>query len=183
MSSKNMSNFVSHLRTLQRTITPIANSVMKGPQLGFSIAMYSQIGNHQGPSYGSMGNVCSPGHPCRACVHEFTDLAAGLGKNTLMYVTVSRLLLCLPLTESNRSAIIQDIEGYRTPELAAMAYYYCDFREGRKQDRDGLLSSLLFQLSAESDACYRVLAQLHSNNAGRARKPTSSALTSAWRKC
>ena len=55
-----------------------------------------------------------------------------------------------------------------------MAYYYCDFRERRKQDCDGLLSSLLCQLSAESDACYRVLAQLHLNNAGGT--PTSSAL-------
>jgi NACHT domain len=58
-----------------------------------------------------------------------------------------------------------------------MAYYFCDFREGRKQDCDGLLSSLLSQLSAESDACYSVLAQLHSNNAGGTRKPTGSALT------
>jgi NACHT domain len=58
-----------------------------------------------------------------------------------------------------------------------MAYYYCDFRERRKQDCDGLLSSLLSQLSAESDACYRVLAQLHSNNSGGTRKPTGSALT------
>jgi hypothetical protein len=58
-----------------------------------------------------------------------------------------------------------------------MAYYFCDFREGRKQDCDGLLSSLLSQHSAESDACYSVLAQLHSNNAGGTRKPTGSALT------
>ena len=57
-----------------------------------------------------------------------------------------------------------------------MAYYYCDFRESRKQDCDGLLSSLLSQLSAESDACHRVLAQLHSNNANGTRKPTSGAL-------
>ena len=58
-----------------------------------------------------------------------------------------------------------------------MAYHYCDFRESRKQDCDGLLSSLLSQLSAESDACYRILAQLHSNNASGTRKPISSALT------
>jgi hypothetical protein len=58
-----------------------------------------------------------------------------------------------------------------------MAYYYCDFQEGRKRDCDGLLSSLLSQLSAESDACYRVLAQLHSKHASGAQKPTSSALT------
>ena len=58
-----------------------------------------------------------------------------------------------------------------------MAYYYCDFREGRKQDCDGLLTSLVSQLSAESDTCHRVLARLYSENAGGTRKPTSSALT------
>ena len=58
-----------------------------------------------------------------------------------------------------------------------MAYYYCDFREDRKQDRDGLLSSLLSQLSAELDPCYKVLCQLYSTHAGGTRKPTSSALT------
>jgi hypothetical protein len=60
-----------------------------------------------------------------------------------------------------------------------MAYYYCDFREDRKQDCDGLLSALLSQLSAESDACYRVLAQLRSKSG--IRKPTSSALTECMR--
>src|ERR1700730_17259945 len=58
-----------------------------------------------------------------------------------------------------------------------MAYYYCDFRDVKKQDRHGILSSLLSQLSAESDGCYEVLSQLRSSNAGGTRKPTSDALT------
>jgi NACHT domain len=58
-----------------------------------------------------------------------------------------------------------------------MAYHYCDFRDVKKQDRYGLLSSLVSQLSAESDACHEVLSQLHSKNAGGTRKPTTSALT------
>jgi hypothetical protein len=58
-----------------------------------------------------------------------------------------------------------------------MAYYYCDFRDVKKQDRYGLLSSLLSQLSAASDGCYDVLFQLHSSNAGGTQKPTSDALT------
>ena len=56
-----------------------------------------------------------------------------------------------------------------------MAYYYCDFRDAKKQDLYGLLSSLVSQLSAKSDACYEVLSQLYSTNAGGA--PTSSVLT------
>jgi hypothetical protein len=38
--------------------------------------------------------------------------------------------------------------------LATMAYYYFDFRDTKKQDCYGLLSSLISQLSAESDSCY-----------------------------
>jgi hypothetical protein len=78
---------------------------------------------------------------------------------------------------STRSAIIQDIEGMRAAGLATMAYYYFDFRDVKKQDRYGLLSSLISQLSAESDPCYDLLFQLYSANAGGTRKPTSIALT------
>ena len=65
----------------------------------------------------------------------------------------------------------------RAAGLAIMAYYYFDFRDDKKQDRYGLLSSLLSQLSAKSDSCSDVLSQLYSNHAGRAGKPTTSALT------
>jgi hypothetical protein len=75
-----------------------------------------------------------------------------------------------------RSAIIQDIEVLRTAGLATMAYYYFDFRDVKKQDRYGLLSSLISQLSAELDSCYNVLSQLRSDHAGGTRKPTTSML-------
>jgi hypothetical protein len=64
----------------------------------------------------------------------------------------------------------------RAAGLATMAYYYFDFRDNKKQDRYGLLSSLLSQLSAEWDSCYDILSQLYSDNAGGTRKPTSIAL-------
>jgi hypothetical protein len=76
-----------------------------------------------------------------------------------------------------RSAIIEEIEGMRTAGLATMAYYYFDFRDVKKQDRYGLLSSIVFQLSAESDYYFQVLSQLFSCHAGGTRKPTTSALT------
>jgi len=61
--------------------------------------------------------------------------------------------------------------------LATMVYYYFDFRDAEKQNRYGLLASLLSQLCAESDPCYKVLARLYSAHAGGTRKPTGSALT------
>jgi hypothetical protein len=62
-----------------------------------------------------------------------------------------------------------------------MAYYYCDFRDVNKQDHYGILSSLLSQLSAESDVCYEVLSRLYSTNSGAARKPTKTALTNCMK--
>jgi hypothetical protein len=77
---------------------------------------------------------------------------------------------------SKSSAIIQDIQDMQAAGLAMMAYYYFDFRDVKKQDRYGLLSSLLSQLSAESDSYYEALSQLYIDNGGGTRKPTRSAL-------
>ena len=60
--------------------------------------------------------------------------------------------------------------------LATMAYYYFDFRDVKKQDCYGLLSSLISQLSAESDSCFSVLSQLYSDNTRGVRKPDINAL-------
>jgi hypothetical protein len=75
-----------------------------------------------------------------------------------------------------RSAIIQDIERMHAAGLATMAYYYFDFRDVKKQDCYGLLSSLISQLSAESDSCFKVLSQLHSDSTRGTRKPNIDAL-------
>jgi hypothetical protein len=58
-----------------------------------------------------------------------------------------------------------------------MAYFYFDFRDTEKQHLRGLLSSLIFQLSAESDPCYRILSRLYSDHAGGTREPAEDALS------
>ena len=75
-----------------------------------------------------------------------------------------------------RSAIIQNIDGMHTTGLATMAYYYFDFRDVKKQDCYGLLSSLISQLSAESDSCFSALSQLYSDHGRGIRKPDIDAL-------
>jgi hypothetical protein len=75
-----------------------------------------------------------------------------------------------------RSAIIQDIERMHTAGLVTMAYYYFDFRDVKKQDCYGLLSSLISQLSAESDSCYNILSRLYSDTSRGIRKPDIDAL-------
>ena len=72
--------------------------------------------------------------------------------------------------------MIQEIEDKRAAGLAMMAYYYFDFRDVKKQDCYGLLSSLISQLSAESDSCYNILSQLYSANNCGTRTPSVSAL-------
>ena len=59
--------------------------------------------------------------------------------------------------------------------LATLAYYYFDSRESNKQDLYGLLSSLLYQLSAESDSYLDILSKLYSDCANGTRKPSNSA--------
>ena len=60
--------------------------------------------------------------------------------------------------------------------LATMAYYYFDFRDVKKQDCYGLLSSLISQLSTESDFCCNVLSKLYSANSQGTKKPDFDAL-------
>jgi hypothetical protein len=60
--------------------------------------------------------------------------------------------------------------------LATMAYYYFDFGDAKKQDCYGLLSSLILQLSSESDSCYNILFRLYSENGRGVRKPDIDAL-------
>jgi hypothetical protein len=74
------------------------------------------------------------------------------------------------------SAIIQDIEGMRAAGLATMVYYYFDFRDIKKQDCYGLLSSLISRLSAESDSCFNILSQLYSDHNRGIGQPDTDAL-------
>jgi hypothetical protein len=48
--------------------------------------------------------------------------------------------------------------------LAALAFYYYDFREDEKKDRRGLLSSVLFQLSDQSDSYLDILSTFYSTH-------------------
>ena len=65
--------------------------------------------------------------------------------------------------------------------LAAIAYYYFDFRDEKKQTRNGLLSSLLSQLSADSNPFCDIVSRLRSSHAGGTRKPTDKALAKCLR--
>ena len=64
----------------------------------------------------------------------------------------------------------------RAAGLASMAYFYCDFRDGEKQNLYGILSSLIVQLSSDSDSYFNILSQSYSDHSHSTRKPDIDAL-------
>jgi hypothetical protein len=57
-----------------------------------------------------------------------------------------------------------------------MAYFFFDFKDTRKRDSRALLSSLLVQLSDQSEQCCDILIGLHSTNQNGSQQPTDDSL-------
>ena len=60
--------------------------------------------------------------------------------------------------------------------LASTANFYFDFRDSSKQDVRGALSSLLTQLSAQSDACCDVVERLYKAHNTGSKEPSEDSL-------
>jgi hypothetical protein len=107
---------------------------------------------------------------------RFPVLTAGSGKSVLWFVFLSyycpKVLMSLL-----SSAIIEDIKVMHEARLASMAYFYFDFRDVHKQTRRDAISSLLFQLSAQSDDCCDILCRLYSVHNSGAQMPSDGILT------
>ena len=61
--------------------------------------------------------------------------------------------------------------------LISLAFYYFDFKDSEKQDCRGLLSSLLLQLTARSNAFHDILDQLYLAHGKGSRQPSEKDLT------
>jgi len=79
------------------------------------------------------------------------------------------------------STIIEDVENMQKSGLASLAMFYCDFREDKKKDIRGLLSSILFQLCDQSDSYYDILASFYSTHRDGARSPGDDELVQCLR--
>ena len=62
------------------------------------------------------------------------------------------------------SAIIEDIDSMRRAGLVSLAYYYCDFRDDKKKDLRGLVSSLLVQLCHQSGYYCDIVSKFYSKH-------------------
>src|SRR6266850_5802141 len=76
------------------------------------------------------------------------------------------------IISSISSTIVDHLRPMRTTGLATVGYFYVDFRERAKQEARGLLSSLLTQLSAQSDRFCHILSSLHASHERVQEEPT-----------
>ena len=65
----------------------------------------------------------------------------------------------------------------RDGEKSTVAFFYFDFKDVNKQNRQSLLLSLLSQLAARSDPCCEILSRLYSTHDRGARMPSDRAMT------
>ncbi|KAF8258103.1 hypothetical protein EI94DRAFT_1193553 [Lactarius quietus] len=75
------------------------------------------------------------------------------------------------------SSVIEEAKTLQKAGLGIVAYYYFDFRDTAKQDARGLLSSLVSQLSANSNVFYDILSHLYSGHDAGSKLPDDHALT------
>jgi hypothetical protein len=85
-------------------------------------------------------------------------------------------LLIKKLTVLASSTIIEEIETMRVSGLASLVMFYCDFREDRKKDLRGLLSSMIFQLCDQSDSYHDILSTFHAKHRNGKQSPSDDEL-------
>jgi hypothetical protein len=77
---------------------------------------------------------------------------------------------------SASSTIIKEIETMRKSGLASLAMFYHDFREDKKKNLRGLLSSVLVQLCRQSDSYCDILSKFYSEHENGAQDPSADEL-------
>jgi hypothetical protein len=86
------------------------------------------------------------------------------------------MLLTRELTVSASATIIKEIEMMRKSGLASLAMFYHDFREDKKKNLRGLLSSVLVQLCRQSDSYCDILSKLYSDHENGSQDPSDDEL-------
>ena len=113
-----------------------ANYAVAGVQSGSCKATHFQNGERpksRAHFYGSMGNVCY--FPAFAAQQRliFFWFRSGRWKKRLL-VRESITFSSLELIVFVSSTIIEDIGTMQKAGLASLAFFYCDFRDGRKKE-------------------------------------------------
>lgn len=75
------------------------------------------------------------------------------------------------------SSVVHDIQADVDANIASLAYFYCDFRDHKKQSVDGFLSSALIQFCAQSEPCCDILSNVYSTHGCGSRRPSAETMT------
>jgi hypothetical protein len=102
-------------------------------------------------------------------------LVAGSGKSILRYVA-AQLFHPRQLISLSSSSIIHDTKRVSNITASCVVYFFFDFKDESKQDSRALLSSLLIQLSDQSDSCFKVLFDLYSSHKRGEEQPSEDSL-------
>ena len=106
---------------------------------------------------------------------------AGSGKSVLWYAPHCVFYFTILILFAS-STIVEDIQVICQAGLGTLAYFYFDFRDTAKQDARSLLSSILVQLSNESDRFTEILSDLYSTHGDGFRQPSHEALTQCMKR-
>src|SRR6267142_2815749 len=79
------------------------------------------------------------------------------------------------------STIVEHLQLMCTTGLVTVGYFYANFRERAKQEVRGLLSSLLTQLSTQSDRLCHIISSLHASHKRGLVQPSENALAQCLR--
>ena len=92
-------------------------------------------------------------------------------------VSESSHILVLRTYDVHSSTIIKEIETMQKSGHASLAVYYYDFKDKKNlKDLCGLLSSVIFQLSKQSDSYHPILSTFYSTHLDGTRAPSDDAL-------
>jgi len=75
------------------------------------------------------------------------------------------------------SAIIKEVNAISNAGSGHLAFFFFDFKDTTKQDARALLSSLIIQLSNQSDSFHDILLGFHSAHQGGTQQPSLASLT------
>src|SRR5712671_6007266 len=82
---------------------------------------------------------------------------------------------------SASSAMIEDVKSMCDRGLGTLAYFYFDFKDSSKRDIRSLLSSILVQLSDQSNQSRSILSDLYASHCDGSDQPSEAALTKCLR--
>ena len=139
----------------------------------------SQFGKHLAPCYGFTENVhiLFPFPSSESLTISWIDSWLREKYSQVCYPPSEYSRVQIELTiRLTSSVIIRDIKSMSDASSPFLAYFYFDFKDAEKQDSRALLSSLLVQLSNQSDQFCDVLHKLYLEHQDGSQQPNNASL-------